>query len=344
MGRVFEALKRAAELDGKKKEHKTRLSDASASRAEQIEALLEGSEVFTPKAAREPQLFSASAERTDAAAALGSALPEGSWASQVAGATVDAERSARVAGFPALNVSAARADQHLIAITQPQSPECEQFRSLRTHVLHAGEQRHVQAVVLTSAGVLEGKTVTAINLAWLLAQTHGVRALLIDGDLRHPCALSYLGLERRPGLSEVLAGEIELDQTIVRLDPADLFLLPGGRERNDVAEMLSGPRFSSVLAEVRRLFDFIIIDAPPLGIFTDAAVLINRADAALVVIRAGYTRYSLLKRLLEPLPRERLLGVVLNGVDETLDEHSYYYRRYYRRSKEIKKNGNEKAA
>jgi capsular exopolysaccharide synthesis family protein len=335
MGRVFDALRRAAELDSKKREHRARPSDAQA-RAEEIESLLQRSEIFSSQA-REPQLFSASAEHADVATAIGSALPENGWASRVAGATVDAERSARVASFPALDVSAARADQHLIAITQPQSPECEQFRSLRTHVLHAGEKRQVQAVVITSAGVLEGKTVTAINLAWLLAQTDGVRALLIDGDLRRPCALSYLGLDRRPGLSEVLAGEAELDATIVRLEPAGLYLLPGGSERNDVAEMLSGPRFSSVLAEVRRMFDYIVIDAPPLGIFTDATVLINRADAALIVVRAGYTRYSLLDRLLEPLPRERLLGIVLNGVDETLDEHSYYYRRYYRRAEEAKK-------
>jgi Mrp family chromosome partitioning ATPase len=80
------------------------------------------------------------------------------------------------------------------------------------------------------------------------------------------------------------------------------------------------------------MFDYIIIDAPPLGIFTDASVLINRADGALIVARSGKTRYSALDRLLEPLPRERLLGVVLNGSEEQMDEHGYYYqRRYVRR-------------
>ncbi len=77
------------------------------------------------------------------------------------------------------------------------------------------------------------------------------------------------------------------------------------------------------------MFDYVIIDAPPLGIFTDAAVLINRADAALIVARAGKTRYAALERLLEPLPRERLLGVILNGSDEQLNEQNYYYRRRY---------------
>ena len=80
------------------------------------------------------------------------------------------------------------------------------------------------------------------------------------------------------------------------------------------------------------MFDYIIIDAPPLGIFTDATVLINRADAALLVVRSGKTRYAALDRIIEQLPRERLLGVILNRSDEQLDETSYYYqRRYYRR-------------
>jgi Mrp family chromosome partitioning ATPase len=79
------------------------------------------------------------------------------------------------------------------------------------------------------------------------------------------------------------------------------------------------------------MFDFIIIDAPPLGIFTDANVLINRADGALMVVRAGKTRYALVDKLLETLPRERMLGVVLNRADEDLESNSYYYQqRYYR--------------
>ena len=77
------------------------------------------------------------------------------------------------------------------------------------------------------------------------------------------------------------------------------------------------------------MFDYVIIDAPPLGIFTDATVLISRADSALIVARAGRTRYAALERLLEPLPRASLLGVVLNGSDEQLSEQNYYYYRRY---------------
>src|SRR4030095_6846900 len=168
------------------------------------------------------------------------------------------------------------------------------------------------------SGVGEGKTLTALNLAWMLAQSEGVRALIIDSDLRQPCATDYLGIDAPIGLSEVLSGQVSLQQAVVRLEPAGLYLLARGRARDDVAEMLSGPTFARVITEARRMFDYIIIDAPPLGIFTDANVLISRADGALMLVRAGKTRYALVDKLLEQLPHERLLGVVLNRAEEQL--------------------------
>ena len=358
MGRVYEALKRAAEHgDANTK----RADDHGSTRAtavvddEEVTLVTEASTASgnghsngdsngnhaAPEVvmSRTSTLFhapertahnSASVEHIDAAT-VGSALP-GGQASRVAGATADAVSSARALEFPAVEISHARVEPHLIAITDPRSPHAEQYRALRTRILHAGEKRKIQAIVVSSAGVMEGKTVTALNLAWLLAQTDGVRALLIDGDLRRPCAAEYLGLDAPAGLSEVLAGETTLAETIIRLEPAGLHLLPGGTVRDNVAEILSGPKFSKLLAELRRMFDYIIIDAPPLGIFTDATVLIGRADGALMVVRAGKTRYAALDRVLEPLPRERILGIVLNGADDNKDDSSsYYQRRYYRR-------------
>src|SRR5205807_2135936 len=93
-------------------------------------------------------------------------------------------RPARARGFVAYDVSAARVEPHLVAITQPRSSYCEQFRSLRTRILQAGEREQMRSFVITSAGMGEGKTVTALNLGWLLAQTEGLRALVIDSDLR----------------------------------------------------------------------------------------------------------------------------------------------------------------
>jgi capsular exopolysaccharide synthesis family protein len=255
-------------------------------------------------------------------------------ASRDVGATLGAAEAARVGEFATYDISPTRVEPHLVAVSQPRSPYCEQFRSLRTKLLQAGERNEMRAIVITSAGVSEGKTLTALNLAWLLAQTEGMRALIIDSDLRQPCATDYLGIDASIGLSDVLGGTVRLEEAIVRLDPAGLYLLPGGQARDDVAELLSGPSYARLLTEVRRMFDYIIIDAPPLGIFTDANVLMNRADGALIVIRSGKTRYALIDRLLEQIPREKLLGIVLNRVDEQFDESAYYYqRRYYNRDR-----------
>ena len=338
MGRVFDAMKRHSTTEPgsaeKAKEEKRREEARKASglpSAQQIEEqLLSGSSIMSVggKTARS----SASTAHT-ADVPGGSALP-GGIASRDAGATLGAAGPARAGEFVTYEVSPARVEPHLIAVSQPRSAYTEQYRSLRTKILQAGERSGMRAFVITSAGVAEGKTLTALNLAWLLAQTEGVRALIIDSDLRRPCATDYLGLDARPGLSEVLGGEIRLEDAIIRLEPSGLHLLPGGRPRDDVAELLSGPSYSRILSEVRRMFDYIIIDAPPLGIFTDANVLMSRADGGLLVVRAGKTRYSTVDKLLDHMPKERLLGIVLNRTEEQPDSASYYYQhRYYNREK-----------
>jgi capsular exopolysaccharide synthesis family protein len=246
---------------------------------------------------------------------------------------LDAVGSTRVLRCVSQDINAARVEPHLVAITQPRSAYCEELRSLRTHVIHLAQRKKIKSIVVTSTGVSEGKSLTALNLSWLLAQTDGVRCLLIDSDLRQPCLTEYLGIEEEApiGLSEVMGGEVKLEDAIIRLEPSGLYLLPGGSARDDVAELLSGPKFSAILEEVRDLFDYVIIDAPPLGLFTDATVLINRADGALLVVRAGKTRYALVDRILATLPRSRMLGVVLNRNHEQLAESDYYYKRRYRR-------------
>jgi len=336
MGRVFDAMRRHSATDNgnaekpkssERREERPKVSGLAS--AEQIEEqLLSSSSIMSGKTARS----SASTAHT-ADVPGGSALP-GGIASRDAGATLDAAGSTRAGSFVSFDVSPARVEPHLIAVSQPRSAYTEQFRALRTKILEAGERREMRAVVVTSAGVAEGKTLTALNLAWLLAQTEGIRALVIDSDLRRPCATDYLGIDVQGGLSEVLGGELQLEDAIVRLEPSGLHLLPGGRPRDDVAELLAGPSYARILNEVRRMFDYIIIDAPPLGIFTDANLLMSRADAGLLVVRAGKTRYTAVDKLLDQMPKERLLGIVLNRTDEQPDAASYYYQhRYYNRER-----------
>ena len=270
---------------------------------------------------------------------IGTALPD-LESDITAGAKLNAEISTRsvaktLPDFVSWTVDTERVEPRLISITHPHSNYCEEYRSLRTHVLHKSQRQKLQSIVVASVNPSEGKSVTALNLSWMLAQTDGVKCLVIDSDLRMPSLADYLGIETDKGLSHVLAGEATLAESIVRLEPSGLHILPGGDARNDVAELISGPRFKEILREAREMFDYIIVDAPPLGIFTDATVLINQADGAILVVRANRTKYSAIDRILDPLPKERLLGVVLNQSEDVLEESQYNYGYYnYKRLNE----------
>lgn len=265
-------------------------------------------------------------------ALVGTALPD--FSSEItAGATLNAAGATRpvekrLPEFTAWTVETERVEPRLVAITQPHSNYCEEYRNLRTQILHKSQRQKLQSIVVASINPSEGKTITALNLSWLLAQTDGVNCLIIDSDLRMPSLTDYLGIETDKGLSDILAGRTGLQNSIIKLEPAGLHLLPGGEARSDVAELISGPKFKEILRQAREFFDYVIIDAPPLGIFTDANILINHADGALLVIRAGRTRYSAVDRVLETIPRERMLGVVLNQAEEVLNETDYNYGYY----------------
>ena len=263
---------------------------------------------------------------------VGTALPDLDT-EQTAGAKLNAETLTRssvrqLPDFVSWTVDAERVEPRLVAITQPHSSYCEEYRSLRTHVLHKGQRNKLKSIVVASINPSEGKSITAMNLAWMLAQTDSTNALIIDADLRMPSLADYLGIETDKGLSDVLSGTATLAECIIKLEPSGLHILPGGEARQDVAELISGPRFKDILTEAREMFDFTIIDVPPLGIFTDATVLINQADAAVLVVRANRTRYSQMDRVLEPLPKDRFLGVVLNQSEDILAESHYSYGYY----------------
>lgn len=221
-------------------------------------------------------------------------------------------------------------NERLVAITQPSSTYCEEYRSLRTNLIHKSQEKCLRSIVIASIRPSEGKTITALNLAWLLAQTDGIKALIIDGDLRRPSISEYLGLETGLGLSDIVAGDSSLKEASIHLDPVGLCLLPAGQPRTDIAELLSGPRFGGLLEEAYSEYDFVIIDAPPLSLFADAALLINKADGALLVVRSGHTPYKEVERVMNSLPHESFLGVVLNQSDDVLANKRYYEYPYYK--------------
>lgn len=235
-------------------------------------------------------------------------------------------KEARISGaFPSLVISPVSVHERLVAIREPDSSYAEDYRSLRTQLIHKKNETGVRSIVLLSFGPGEGKSVTAINLAWLLAQTDGIKAALIDGDLRQPSIAEYLGQHDSFGLAELMRNGNSFEDAMTVLEPAGLHFIPGGATREDVAELISSSKFRDLHDTLVERFDFTIIDAPPLSLFTDAAAMLEVADAGILVIRANQVNYQALDRMMRTLPKEKLLAVVLNQSEEALIDRDYYY-------------------
>ena len=203
----------------------------------------------------------------------------------------------------------------LVVHSDPRSPRAESFRTLRTNLqflaLNRGDGARGRSFVLSSAGPGEGKSTTAVNLALALAET-GSRVALIDGDLRLPMVAKYLGIEGAAGLTNVLIGQTEVSDVLQRWGQGSLYILPAGRIPPNPSELLGSRAMEELLDTLTNHFDFVIVDAPPLLLVTDAAVLSNVADGALLVAASGITRTQHLTSAVQSLGTAggTLLGVV----------------------------------
>jgi protein-tyrosine kinase len=207
------------------------------------------------------------------------------------------------------------------------SAECsEQFRKLRSKLYQIRSNQSLHTLLVTSTVPAEGKTFVALNLALAITRQHGRRVLLIDGDLRAPKLASCLGVPATPGLTEFLCGAAD-ETSIVQTDTEGaLFFIPGGNMVVNPTEMLATERLQWLLSRMAPLFDWVIIDAPPVLPVSDAGILAGHCDGVLVVIRAGSTAYDAIGTALQELRGKKLLGVVLNRVEtrEKYDAYPYY--------------------
>ncbi len=238
----------------------------------------------------------------------------------------------------------------LVTLLHPASVVSEAYRAVRTNLMFSSPDNPPKTVLITSSQSEEGKTVTVINLAVTLTLS-GARVLVLDADLRKPSCHAALRVAREPGLSNVLTGQAELQQAVVRspLSPrviessngVGLYVLPAGRVPPNPAELLASQRMTTLLHTLKEQFDFILIDSPPILPVTDSVVIATKADGVLMVIRGGEWGRDVVRKGLSQLGavHARVLGALLNSVDITSSGHSYYYyrqhygyRSYYGRS------------
>jgi capsular exopolysaccharide synthesis family protein len=215
----------------------------------------------------------------------------------------------------------------VVSLARPMSPAAEAYRSLRTSLQFARQERDVRTILVTSPAAAEGKTSTLSNLGAMFAQA-GQRVLLVSCDLRKPRLGQFFGFDERLGLTTAILGERPVEE-LVRAVPGDdnLWLLGSGQLPPNPAELLNGRRIQEVFAALRELFDLVLIDSPPVLPVTDAVVLAKDADATLLIVAAGQTSRGNLQRAAEKLAQvnARVVGLVLN---ETTGQGMGYAYRY----------------
>jgi polysaccharide biosynthesis transport protein len=218
----------------------------------------------------------------------------------------------------------------LIVQGDPHSPRAEAFRSLRTNLQFVDAANHPKTIVFTSSLPDEGKTTTTANLALALA-AGGARVCAIEGDLRRPRLLAYMGLEGSVGLTSVLIGQAELEDTLQPFAGTSVTVLGSGPIPPNPSELLGSPVMRETLRRLEARFDYVIIDAPPLLPVTDAAVLSSMVDGTVLVVGAGTTKREELAKSLATLEhvKGRVLGLVLNKLPRKGPDSYSYYRDGY---------------
>lgn len=215
---------------------------------------------------------------------------------------------------------------NVVSNGRPFAPCAEQFSKLRAALYQIRGVDSLRIILITSSLPSEGKSFVALNLALAIVRQHNRRVLLVDGDLRMPRLASCLGVPGTPGLTEFLQGAAN-EGSITQTDAqGQLFFISAGSAVNNPAELLSTERLGSLLRRMATLFDWVIVDAPPVLPVSDASLLAGRCDGVLVVVRAGSTGYDVVGRTLQELQGKRILGVVLNRAEEeaTYGAYSYY--------------------
>lgn len=214
----------------------------------------------------------------------------------------------------------------LIAKILPKSSISEQYRTIRTNIQFALVDRDLKTLMVTSVGPGEGKSTTSANLAVVFAQ-QGKKVLFVDADLRKPTVHYTFSLLNTVGLSSVITKQFTLQEAIEGSGVENLSILSSGPIPPNPAEMLGSKAMDEFLEEARENFDLIIFDTPPILAVTDAQILANKCDGAILVIASEKTERDMAikgKELLQGA-KGKMLGVVLNNKRQKESSYYYYY-------------------
>ena len=220
--------------------------------------------------------------------------------------------------------------EHVVPFREGHSPAAESFRRLRTNLQFLNVDDPPRVFVLTSSVATEGKSETAINLALALAES-GNRVLLVEADLRRPLVVSYLSMPDKVGLTNILSGQAKFADVVQETRHNDVDLLACGPLPPNPSELLSSEISRQLFKDLRRQYDYVIIDSPPLLPVTDGALLARNTDGALLVVRSHRTTGDQVAQAVDNLEKAdaNLLGLVTVANRPAKKGSSGYYDSYY---------------
>lgn len=233
----------------------------------------------------------------------------------------------------------------IATLHDPHSPVSEEYRKLKSIVASFAQLDGFKNVIMVTSSVSsEGKSLTSLNLAITLAQEFDHTVLLIDADLRKPSIQGYLGMEPAKGLSEYLAGEVELSELLIKTGIGRLTLLPAGTPVKNPVEFFSSQKMKEFLTEIKNRYPdrFIIIDTPPVLPFAESRTLSGLVDGVLLVIREGQTTPENVADAMKAIESSKLVGAVYNDASmANLNGryHYYYYGYGYGSASHARKQG-----
>lgn len=213
-------------------------------------------------------------------------------------------------------------DSRLVTIKEPTSISAEQYRILFTRISQLRQDACSYVLAVTSSVKSEGKTFTSLNLAISIARDFDEKVLLIEGDLKNPGLYGYLKHPPGFGLTDVLDGKIDVDSCAVKMFDGQLSVLFAGKTTGNPSKLLSSLKMQQIMTAARENYKYIIIDTPPIIPLADINIYSTLVDGILLVIQAGKTPRSLVKRAVSTLVAEKIVGAVLNCVEPI---HSKYY-------------------
>lgn len=214
-------------------------------------------------------------------------------------------------------------DCRLVSYANPKSTVAEQYRTTVTHILALSNISNLKVIMVTSSSLQEGKTITALNLAIIMACEVGKKVLVIDGNFRNPAVDSYLNIPADKGLSDLLADKADLNEVIFESGISNLFCICAGSTEINAVELLNSAKTENVLTKLKPQFDYIIIDTPAVIPYAEPRIIGKMSDGVILVVKAERTCREVVSRS-QALLREvgaKLLGVVLTNIQYHIPEY-----------------------